>query len=144
MIQKQRNLWTQCLIMCTMAMLAPGHAAHGLLVSHSWHASPHAQESNSCAMAHGIEPRSPVMGILRMIKFALNLPWHYRVGTTAKPIIRQQFLQNWSADLIYPKQGFTGHCNDSYNWLDIDITRSQDRMQDWKNISQAGFTRWCN
>jgi asparagine synthase (glutamine-hydrolysing) len=98
---------------------------------------------DSCTMAHGIEPRSPFVHP-SMIKFALNLPWHYRVGTTAKPIIQQQFLKTWSADLIYPKQGFTGHCNDSYNWLDIDITRSQDRMQDWKNISQAGFTRWCN
>lgn len=95
-----------------------------------------------CTMAHSIEPRSPFCHP-RMIKFALNLPWHYRVAEHSKPLIRAQFLRTWKPELVLPKQGFVGHCNDSYPWLGIDIPRHTDRMQDWKNISQAVFKQWA-
>ena len=65
------------------------------------------------------------------------------MNITPKPIIRKQFLRTYSDELIFPKQGFTGHCNDSYAWLGIDIARDQDRQRDWKNINQAGFARWA-
>ena len=96
-----------------------------------------------CTSAHGVEPRSPFTHP-SIIKFALNLPFEYRVGIMPKPIIRKRFVESYSEDLIFPKQGFSGHCNDSYDWLDIDIPRVQNRQQDWRNIAQAGFIRWCN
>jgi asparagine synthetase B (glutamine-hydrolysing) len=96
-----------------------------------------------CTSAHGIEPRSPFTHP-SIIKFALNLPFKYRVGITPKPIIRKRFLETYNEDLVFPKQGFSGHCNDSYPWLDINVERNQNRQQDWKNIAQAGFIRWCN
>lgn len=95
-----------------------------------------------CTSTQGIEPRSPFTHP-SVIKFALNLPFEYKVGTTPKPIIRQRFLRNWSQDLVYPKQGFSGQCNDSYEYLDININRLLDRDADWKNITQAGFVKHC-
>lgn len=90
---------------------------------------------DTLTMAHGIEPRSPFCHP-NIVKFALNLPWHLRVG---KQLIRRLFLQRWSQKLILPKQGFTGFCNDAYAYLGIDIPRHADRSQDWKNIVQATF-----
>lgn len=90
---------------------------------------------DTLTMAHGIEPRSPFCHT-NIIKFALNLPWDLRVG---KQLIRRLFLQRWGEELILPKQGFTGYCNDAYDYLGIDIPRDPDRAQDWKNIVQATF-----
>jgi asparagine synthase (glutamine-hydrolysing) len=89
------------------------------------------------SMAHGVEPRSPFVNPA-MIKFALNLPVEYKQG---KPLLRRLFLETWPTELLLPKQGFAGHCNDSYAWLGIDIPRVQDRDQDWKNILTASFLR---
>lgn len=90
---------------------------------------------DTLTMAHGIEPRSPFCHP-NIIKFALNLPWELRVG---KQLIRRLFLHRWSEDLVLPKQGFSGYCNDAYSYLNIDILRDPDRSQDWKNIVQATF-----
>jgi asparagine synthetase B (glutamine-hydrolysing) len=89
------------------------------------------------SMAHGVEPRSPFVNPA-MIKFALNLPVEYKQG---KPLLKRLFLETWPQELLLPKQGFAGHCNDSYPWLGIDIARVQDRDQDWKNILTASFLR---
>lgn len=97
---------------------------------------------DTCTSAHGVESRSPFVHPA-IIKFALNLPFEYKVGEVLKPMIRYQFLDQWSQDLLFPKQGFSGHCNDSYGFLDIEIPRVDDRHQDWKNIVFAGFSRWC-
>lgn len=85
-------------------------------------------------MAHGIEPRSPFTHP-SIIKFALALPWHLRLG---KPLIRRLFLQRWSQDFIYPKQGFAGHCNDSLPWLQISVPQG-DRQSQWRDITQAAW-----
>ena len=90
---------------------------------------------DTMTQAHGVEPRSPFVHP-DIIKFAINLPWEYKIG---KPFIHQLFLETWAPELIHPKQGFAGHCNDSYPWLGIDIDRVPDREQDWKNINQAAF-----
>lgn len=90
---------------------------------------------DTLTMAHGVEPRSPFCHP-NIIKFALNLPWEFRVG---KQLIRKMFLQRWSQELVLPKQGFTGYCNDAYDYLGVDIPRDPDRGQDWKNIVQATF-----
>ena len=96
-----------------------------------------------CTAAHGIEPRAPFCHP-KIIKFALNLPWEYKVGLFGKPVIRSQFLREWDESLIFDKQGFAGHCNDSYPWLGISVQRQQDRMSDWRVINQAAFTRWAS
>ena len=85
--------------------------------------------------AHGVEPRSPFINPA-MIKFALNLPVEYKQG---KPLLKRLFLETWPQELLLPKQGFAGHCNDSYAWLGIDIPRAPDRDRDWKNILKASF-----
>jgi asparagine synthetase B (glutamine-hydrolysing) len=94
---------------------------------------------DSCTQAFGIEPRSPFTHPA-IIKFALNLPYEYRQG---KPLLKRLFLKHWNKDLLLPKQGFTGHCNDSYPYLNIDIARDPDRYQDWRNILQASFVNIC-
>lgn len=94
---------------------------------------------DTLTMAHGIEPRSPFCHP-NIIKFALSLPWHLRLG---KLMVKRLFKQRWSEDLILPKQGFTGHCNDSFEYLGVQCTRSQDRMEDWKHINQAAFIKYC-
>lgn len=96
-----------------------------------------------CTLAHGVEPRSPFCHP-KIIKFALNLPWEYKVGVFSKPLIRQQFLRRWDENLIFEKQGFTGHCNDSYPWLGIDVVRQSDRMADWRAINREAFIQWAN
>ena len=90
---------------------------------------------DTLTMAHGIEPRSPFCHP-NIIKFALNLPWEFRIG---KQLIRRLFLQRWEENLVLPKQGFTGYCNDAYPYLGVDILRHASRDQDWKNIVQATF-----
>ena len=85
--------------------------------------------------AYGIEPRSPFLA-RPIIELALNLPTELRRG---KPLIRRMFLERWSQEQIYPKKGFTGHCNDALPWLGVDIVATGDRQQDWQQIIQACF-----
>jgi len=73
------------------------------------------------------------------MKFALNLLFEFKVNTVLKPLIRQAFLQRWPEELIYPKMGFAGHANDSVSYLDVVITPTGDRHEDWKQIAQQTF-----
>jgi asparagine synthetase B (glutamine-hydrolysing) len=88
----------------------------------------------------GKETRNPFMN-KRIMQFALSLPWEFKVNTISKPILKNQFLRNWSAELLLPKQGFAGHANDALSWLNINITPTGDRHQDWKQIAQNTFYR---
>ena len=88
--------------------------------------------------SHGVEPRSPFVHPA-IIKFAINLPWKYKVENITKPLLKKLFLETWPVDLILPKQGFAGHCNDSYQYLNLTIPRQEDRHKDWKLILQAVF-----
>jgi len=90
-----------------------------------------------CTQAWGVEPRSPFLHP-RIIRFALNLPWSLRQG---KPVLKEYFKKFWPESLIYAKEGFAGHCNDSYDWLDINIARELNRHQDWRNILLATYRR---
>jgi asparagine synthetase B (glutamine-hydrolysing) len=85
--------------------------------------------------AHGKEIRNPFLH-QRLIKFALNLPWSVRAN---KRLLKNKFLESRSQELLFPKQGFAGHANDSLPWMGIDIDTSGDRYQDWKVISQKIF-----
>jgi len=92
-----------------------------------------------CTMAHGIEPRSPFVHP-KIIRFALGLPMHLRRG---KPLIRRQFLKSWPEEMILPKKGFTGHCNDSLPWMKFTVP-DQARAPQWKQIVKTGFRYYAN
>jgi asparagine synthetase B (glutamine-hydrolysing) len=129
------TLWNQCVV------ASQGHAgAATLLMDYLVQITAvDARGVDSMTMAHGIEPRSPFMHP-KLIKFALNLPWYLRQG---KPLLRNQFLKKWSTELLLPKQGFTGHCNDSLPWMGVDVVESSNRSAQWKQIQSATFSKYC-
>ena len=90
------------------------------------------------AGAWGIETRNPFLA-KPVMQLALNLPFEFKVGATPKPLIRRLFLQRWTEKDILPKKGFTGHCNDSLPWLNVEIDPTGDRDQDWKQIVLKSF-----
>jgi hypothetical protein len=95
---------------------------------------------DTMTMAHSIEPRSPFMHP-KIVKFALNLPWPLRQG---KPLLQNRFLRKWSKDLLLPKQGFAGHCNDSLPWMGVNVPASLDRSAQWKQIQSVTFLQYCD
>lgn len=86
----------------------------------------------------GIETRNPFLS-RRIMQFALNLPWEYKVNTTTKPILRQRYFRDWGKEYVLPKQGFAGHANDALPWLGVDITPTGNRYDDWKQIARRTF-----
>lgn len=89
--------------------------------------------------AWGRETRNPFMHPL-MMRLALNLPWHLRVNTNkTKILLREYFLTIWKEDLLWPKQGFAGHANDSLPWLNVPIRSTGDRHRDWIQIARNSF-----
>lgn len=86
----------------------------------------------------GIETRNPFLS-RRIMEFALNLPWEYKVNTTTKPILRNRFEQDWPDQPILPKQGFAGHANDALPWLGVEITPTGNRYEEWKQIARRTF-----
>jgi asparagine synthase (glutamine-hydrolysing) len=91
----------------------------------------------------GIESRNPFLSAL-VIKFALNLPIEYKIGSVPKPLIRNLYSNRWDPAQIMPKKGFSGHCNDSLPWINVDITPSGDRDQDWHRIVLDSFYTAAN
>jgi asparagine synthetase B (glutamine-hydrolysing) len=90
------------------------------------------------AGAHGIETRNPFLA-RPVMQLALGLPTQYRVGTVAKPLIRNLFLKRWDQSHVLPKKGFSGHCNDALPWLGVTIQSSGNRDQDWQQIVLKSF-----
>jgi len=129
------KLWQRCL------QSSQGHAGRAtLLMDYVIQVSAvDARGVDAMTQAHGVEPRSPFLHP-KIIKFALNLPWRLRLG---KPLLRHRFLRHWTQELLLPKQGFAGHCNDSLPWLDIAVPASKDRAKQWQQIQQASFVRYC-
>jgi asparagine synthase (glutamine-hydrolysing) len=91
----------------------------------------------------GIEGRNPFLAA-PVMKFALNLPIEYKIGSVPKPLIRNLYLQRWQEKHIMPKKGFSGHCNDSLPWIQVDITPSGNRDQDWHRIVLDSFYTGTN
>jgi asparagine synthetase B (glutamine-hydrolysing) len=90
------------------------------------------------AGAWGIETRNPFMH-QDIMRLALNLPWHLKVNTETKPILKNQFRKLWPEHQVLPKMGFAGHANDSMPWLSVRIDPTGDRHQDWIQIAQRTF-----
>ena len=134
-----RKLWDQCLA------AYHGHSGQATLLMDYLHqvVGCDAQGIDAIAGAWGIETRNPFLA-KPVIQFALNLNHHFKVSDVSKPLIRRLFLERWSQDLILPKKGFTGHCNDSLPWLGVDINPTGNRVQDWKAIVHASFYNYPN
>jgi asparagine synthetase B (glutamine-hydrolysing) len=129
-----QDLWDQC------RSVYQGHTGQATLLMDYWHqiVGCDAQGIDAIAGAWGIETRNPFLA-KPVMQFALNLPHDFKVGVESKPLLRRLFLERWSDDLILPKKGFTGHCNDSLPWLGVDVMPTGNRAQDWKAIVQASF-----
>lgn len=74
-----------------------------------------------------------------IMKFALNLPWHLKVGYETKPLLKKLYRDLFKTDMIYPKKGFAGHANDSLPYLGINIHTVGDRHRDWISIAQETY-----
>jgi asparagine synthetase B (glutamine-hydrolysing) len=85
--------------------------------------------------AWGRESRNPFMH-RDVMQFALNLPWSLRQN---KPLLREEFLQHWPPELLFAKQGFTGHANDGLPWMSVTVVDQGDRHQTWKQIAKTTF-----
>jgi len=133
------DLWQQCLT------AYKGHAGQATLLMDYWYqiAGCDARGIDMIAGAWGIEARNPFLAP-PIMKLALNLPFEYKVGATAKPLIRRMFLERWAESDILPKKGFTGHCNDALPWLDLTIKSTGDRNQDWRQIVLNSFYTQTN
>jgi asparagine synthetase B (glutamine-hydrolysing) len=95
------------------------------------------------AGAWGMEARNPFLA-KPVMQLAFNLPFEFKVGAIQKPLIRQLFLERWIEKDILPKKGFTGHCNDSLPWLDVEIQTTDNRDQDWQQIVLKSFYNYSN
>jgi asparagine synthetase B (glutamine-hydrolysing) len=127
------ELWQRCLNVYN------GDARQATLLMDYWYqvVGCDAPGQDRISGAWGKETRNPFMH-KRIMQFALNLPWEYKVNTTTKPVLKHQFLQQWP-NLLLPKQGFAGHANDALPWLNITIDLTGDRHQDWKQIACKTF-----
>jgi hypothetical protein len=88
--------------------------------------------------AWGIEARNPFLA-KPIMQLALNLPFRFKVGEVCKPLIQKLFLERWQHNNIWPKKGFTGHCNDSIAWLNVNTTLTGQRDHDWQQIVLKSF-----
>jgi asparagine synthetase B (glutamine-hydrolysing) len=95
-----------------------------------------ASTNDRIAGAWGIETRSPFMS-KPMITLGLSYPWELRQG---KPYVKRRFLERWDESLILEKKGFSGHCNDSEQYMrGVNYTPTGNRMEDWKQIQTSSF-----
>jgi asparagine synthetase B (glutamine-hydrolysing) len=128
------DLWRQCL------EAYHGDAAQAQLLADYWHqvVGCDAPGQDRIYGHWSRESRTPFLA-RPIMQFALNLPLHLKLGLGGKPLLRQEFTRHWSADLMLPKKGFTGHANDALPWLDVSIQATGYRDYDWKSISRESF-----
>ena len=115
------------------------HAGQATLLADYWH------QISGCDIrgvdvitgAHGIESRNPFLA-KPLMQFALNLPFEFKVGKVPKPLIRDLFLKQWTESHIWPKKGFSGHCNDSLPYLNVPVSDT-DRNTQWRDAVVNSF-----
>lgn len=91
---------------------------------------------------HGKESRTP-FAHQRMIKFALSLPYEYKVSkTTPKAILHALYQRRTKTMKPAIKQGFAGHCNDSMSmiWPGYQ-SAGLERLAEWRRFIQQDFLR---
>lgn len=121
------NLWDRCMNSYN------GNAKQATLLMDYWYqvVGVDAPGLDRLGGAWGRETRNPFMN-QRLIKFALNLPDTLKEN---KSLVKKQFLRHRFQEQIYPKVGFAGHANDSFQ----NSTTTGNRQQDWKLIAQESF-----
>ena len=99
------------------------HKGQATLLADYWHqiSGCDIRGVDTIAGAFGIEARNPFLA-KPILEFVLNLPFEYKVNSVPKPLIRNLFLQRWQESHIWPKKGFSGHCNDSLPYLNITVS----------------------
>ena len=115
------------------------HAGQATLLADYWHqiSGCDIRGVDAIAGAHGIESRNPFLA-KPIVEFALNLPFEHKVGTVPKPLIRDLFLERWTESHIWPKKGFSGHCNDSLPFLNVSVSDT-DRNTQWRDAVINSF-----
>jgi len=122
-----------------------GHRGQATLLADYWHqiSGCDIRGVDTIAGAHGIEARNPFLA-KPIIEFALNLPFEYKVNQFVnKPVIRELFLQRWSDSHIWPKKGFSGHCNDSLPYINVAVSAT-DRHSQWRDAVINSFHKDSN
>ena len=127
-------LWKKCLTAYDY------HAGQATMLADYWHqiAGCDARGVDVITGSWGIEGRNPFIA-KPIMQFALNLPFTYKVAAEPKPLIRRLFLERWTEKDIWPKKGFSGHCNDSLPWLGITTNSTEDRNKEWQEIVLRSF-----
>ena len=135
---KNSPLWQWCLDSYNQ------HAGQATLLADYWHqiSGCDIRGVDAITGAFGIESRNPFLA-KPIIQFALNLPFEYKVGSVPKPLIRDLFLQNWAEEHVFPKKGFSGHCNDSLPYLSVTVSDT-DRNTQWRDAVINSFYRDSN
>lgn len=128
------GVWDQCLNAYN------GDARQATLLMDYWYqvVGVDAPGADRLGGAWGRETRNPFM-LKSVMQWALNLPWEAKVGHSGKMPVRTEFLRRWPEHLIFAKQGFAGHANDSLPWLGVNIDATGDRHRDWQAIAQKTF-----
>lgn len=90
----------------------------------------------------GKETRNPFL-VPSIIKFAFGLPWHIKVGTGGKLLLRRLYHELTGRPYELPKMGFAGHANDALPWLGVNISTTGNRHIDWQQIAQTTFYEYC-
>ena len=129
------QLWQQCL------SSYHNDARQATLLMDYWYqvVGVDAPGQDRIAGAWGIETRNPFMH-QNIMRLALNLPWHLKVNTETKPVLKNLFRQLCPEYPVLPKMGFAGHANDSEPWLAVNIDHTGNRHQDWIQIAQRTFS----
>ena len=96
------------------------------------------QGLDRAAGAWARETRAPFMHP-DIIKFALSLPWHLRVGSETKPVLKELWRRTFPDQTLWSKQGFAGHANDSAAWLGIETIETGNRLADWQVMAVNSF-----
>ena len=132
------SLWRWCLDSYNQ------HAGQATLLADYWHqiSGCDIRGVDSIAGAFGIEARNPFLA-RPIMQFALNLPFEYKVSSMPKPLIRDLFLKTWAESHIYPKKGFSGHCNDSLPYLNVSVSDT-DRNTQWRDAVINSFYKDSN
>jgi len=128
------QLWDRCMSAYN------DHAGQATLLMDYWYqiAGCDARGIDVISGAWGIESRNPFLS-RPVMQLALNLPFEFKVSGVPKPLIRRLFLERWDLEHVLPKKGFTGHCNDSLPWLDINIQPTGNRDRDWYQAVLKSF-----
>ena len=120
------------------------HKGQATLLADYWHqiSGCDIRGVDTIAGAFGIEARNPFLA-KPIVQFALNLPFEYKVGAVPKPLIRDLFLERWQQSHIWPKKGFSGHCNDSLPYINVTVSDT-DRDTQWRDAVIKSFYKDSN